>query len=255
MASVTYVGYVVPTSEANMSDIITEWERELKGARGRILDHLLSKIADENDFKTKLVAPAVAGYTNYINPVYPKATSALLKYRAKLGKAYMAWDSAVNNAFAENGIFETNVSAKKDKMANAKYTVGAVGQKAVLGYNAITKGIMAITGDSRLPIYIESEKGDSLTGTPINVFDPAVTNYVKPLFIAPAVRACVFIYYATEANDASLRTSIINDFNTFTSNVINAFKISGATASFELAWDTVRDPNGSIKVTVSGEIP
>lgn len=255
MASVSYTGYVVPVSEASMEDIIAEWEREMKGARARILNHLTSKIASQGDFLTKLVAPAIAGYGDYVNPEHPKSDTAKLKFRIKLGKAYPAWSSGVNSAFAENGIFETNVTAKKGKMVNAKYTVGAVGQKAVIGYNAVVKAIMAITGDSRLVTYIEPAKGDSLSGTPLNVFDADVAGYVKPLIVAPAVRACVFAHYANEAGMTSLRDEIITAFNGLSGRIITAFKKANATATLTLSWDTARYPSGSVKITASGTLP
>lgn len=251
----TYIGYVVPVSDASMSDIIAEWEKDLKGARARILSHITSKIANQSDFLNKLVAPALAGYGDYVNPDHPKADTALLKFRIKLGKAYNTWSSGINSAFAEGGAFETNVSAKKGKMVNAKYTVGAVGQKAVLGYNAVVKAIMAITGDSRLSAYLEPAKGDDLDGSPLNIFDDSVVSYVKPLIVAPAVRTCVFAHYANEAGMNTLRDSVITEFNNLATRIITAFKKNNASGSLVFVWDTTRYPNGAVKITASGSLP
>jgi len=252
MASVTYIGYVKPVSPQLMEDIIAEWEREAKGARARILDHLKTKIPDESAFKAKLVSPAIAKYGDYVNPEYPRSDYALLKFRTKLGRAYRAWDSGISSAFAEGGAFETNVTAKKGKMVNAKYTIGAVGQRVPVGFNAIVKAVMAIVGDGRLPTYIEPDKEDSLDGTPLNVFDDKVVNYVKPPLIASAVRACVFSHYANEAGESDLISDTLFDFNEFASKVIASFKKPEATASFTLEWDSDRI---AVKVTTTGTLP
>lgn len=242
----TYTGYITKIDTAAIpDDLLNEWSETLKGENDRILNHLLTQIPDEASFKNKLATPAADGYEDYVNPNHPKANIAKLKHRLKLGKAYADWNNAVNSAFTidpNTGLsyFMSQVDAKKDRFRRVAYTLSAVGEKVLFGWNALTKAVMMITGDQRLPYYIDSAKGDSLNGTPDYGIDPNFSQYVKPMLIAKGVFGAIYAFYADEAGDATTRDNIISQVNADFDTIIGAFKNPAfTTVDLSYTWDDV----------------
>jgi len=210
MSEVDYKGYYSPLT-AVPDDVMTEWETVLKGERARILAALQEKITNADEFITKLANPASEAWASFVNPDYADAEFLKLKHRVKLKSAFDSWNTGVANAFAEGGTFEINVTNKKDKFQKARYPMGAVGLRYLMGWGPAYKAMGYITGDKRVAIYLTGD--DTASGEPTNIFPTTVVKYVRPMGIAIFTQGLVLAYYAHEAGLSTERDAVITAIN------------------------------------------
>ena len=238
--TVDYKGYYLP-ADSVPTEIMDEWETTLKGERARILLALLEKISNASEYIDRLATPSADAWANFVSDTYPDADFIKLKQRVKIKSAYDAWNSGVQAAFAEGGTFETNVTNKKDKFQKARYTLGAVGLKYLLGWGVSYKAIGYITGDSRVALYLTGE--DAVTGTPQNIFPTDVVKYVRPMGIAIFNQGLILAYYAHEAGLSSERDAIISAINTkFSNSLLKLYDDANwQNVAIEIAYDSVAD--------------
>ena len=235
-----YKGYYKPLDSVP-SEILDEWESTLKAERLRILNALMEKIPDSDAFVRKIAEPAYEGWSEFVNPSYPDADFIKLKMRIKIKTAYPAWSSGVQNAFAEGGTFETNVSAKKSKLQKLRYVLGAVGLKYKIGWGPAYKAIAVITGDKRVDEYFTTE--DSFSGEIVNAFPDGVVKYVRPMAIAILTQGFVLAQYAHENGLETERDAVISKINTILDNsvekLIDTTKYSAL--EMQLGYDAIAD--------------
>jgi len=212
-----YKGYYKPL-DSLPSEILEEWETTLKNERERILSALTEKIPNADAFISKIAEPAYEGWSNFVNPDFPDVDFIKLKYRIKLKSAYPAWNSGIQSAFAEGGTFETNVSAKKDKLEKLRYVLGAVGYKRKIGWGPAYKAIAVITGDRRVDEYFTTD--DSFSGEITNAFPTGVVKYVRPMAIAILTQGFVLAQYAHENGLTTERDAVISKVNTVLDNSV-----------------------------------
>jgi len=235
---VEYKGYYSPIAEVP-SDIMDEWEQTLKGERDRILSALQTKIPNADAFIAKLAEPAYEVWKDFVNASFPDADFIKLKMRIKLKTAYGSWNTGIQNAFAEGGTFETNVTNKKDKFAKAKYPMGVTGIRYKTGWLCGYKAIGVITGDVRVARYMGTD--DSLTGDIVNAFPSGINKYVRALTLPIIVQGLVIAQYAHENGLDSERDAVISATNTRLDNTVEKLAASGYTVSVDIGYDAVAD--------------
>lgn len=246
LANFTYVG---PISKRDLpARIVDEWEATLKGARARILASLsrfLDPQAGLSRFLDQIADASSDAWEAFVNPSWPNAGLIKLKQRIKLAGAYNDWRTGVQNAFAPNGTFETNVTAKKPKFATGiPYVVGAVGFKPDLNWGPASKAALIVTGDMRVVRYITA--GEQFQGTPANMF-PVSGNFVRPMIISTYTFGSVLGLYAKEAGIAV--TDILNYTNTLLNEIKKLAKTCAAGGSFTM--ELRDDPTLGLHVYVS----
>ena len=220
---------------------MNEWEATLKGERARILSALTEKISNASEFISKLAEPSADAWENFIASTWPDADLIKLKQRVKLKSAYNPWNTGVQNAFAEGGTFETNVTNKKDKFQKARYVLGSVGLKYLTGWGPAYKSMGYITGDQRVALYVTAD--DTVTGTPQNVFPANIVKFVRPMGIAIFNQGLILAYYAHENGLTTERDAIITNINNKLNNSIVPL-IDTATwdsLTAEIGYDSVAD--------------
>jgi len=232
-----YKGYYVPLDSVP-DEIMTEWENTLKGERARILSALQEKIPNADAFLTKLANPAIEGWSGFVASDWEDRDLILMKYQVKLKGAYDEWNTGVQNAFAEGGTFETNVTNKKSKFQMARYPMGAVGIRYKIAWGPAYKAIGVISGDHRVKNYMGTN--DTFTGSIVNVFLPGARKVARPTAIAKIVQGLVIAQYAHEAGLTSERDAIITTINTHLANsVLKMVDTSKYTVTLEIGFDDV----------------
>jgi len=238
-----YTGKIRKLSkEAIPSQIVDEWEQTLKGERARILNNVFAQIPDESAFIAKLAEPASANYESYVNLNHIKSYRAILKHKMKLKTAYNDWKSALESALAEGGVFETNVTAKKEKWRNVRYALAAVGEKSLMGLGALTKAIRIMTGDRTVTAYFGAD--DTFTGTPTNVFKMDYATFLKPVFIAKGVFAVYYAFLLDDAGEITQRDDTLDAVSTEFQDMLNYYKrtdLNFTTLSLTFSYDESTD--------------
>jgi len=235
--AVEYKGYYVPL-DAVPDEIMTEWENTLKGERARILSALLEKIANATDFINKLANPAIEGWSGFVATDWEDRDLILMKYQVKLKGAYDEWNTGVQNAYAEGGTFETNVTNKKSKFQMARYPMGAVGIRYKIAWGPAYKAVAVISGDKRVKNYMGTN--DSFSGDVVNVFLPGARKVARPAGIALITQGLVIAQYAHEAGLTTERDTIISTINTHLANsVLKMVDTSMYTVTLEIGFDDV----------------
>ena len=220
------VEYIAPIDKTAvpadlMNEIVSRWELNLKGARDVIYARLMKKIPDETAFRDRIADASSDVWETFVSPYYPNSDFIKLKQRVKLAAAFPRWQSAVITAFQPGGIFETNVTAKRDRMYQAVYTLAGVGARH-LGWGPIYKAVGAITGDLRITRYIGAN--ETLTGTPFSAFPSGVVKFVRANLVPLLTQGAVLALYAIEAGLTTLRDTIINTVNANSDAVVNGLK-------------------------------
>jgi len=235
-----YVG-IVALPDTVPDEVLAEWEATLKAERARIYAALTTKIPNDEAFKARIADASSDAYENFVNPAYTKKDPNVIKMkqRVKLARAYPAWKSGIDAAFAEGGTFEANVTAKKDKYELARYTIAHVGHKPGMFWGPLAKAVLLLCGDPRPLRYLTAN--DSFTGEVGAYIKPAYRSYVRPMLIAKGVYGGVMAMFAHEAELESLRDSIINSLNSEFDEILAAFVESGYTADLELIYDSSID--------------
>jgi len=257
----SYVGVMQLPTEVPQA-IRDEWETTLKGERARILANLQTKIPSEVAFKDRIGDASSDQYELFgagIPAPWDKDTI-LMKQRAKLNRAYALWLADVQSAFASGGAFDVNVTAKKNKLNLARYTLGAVGLRydpsAGLGvWNPAVMGVLLLMGDTRCARYFDGN--DTFTGTLENVCDPLTGRLGRPPMIADTVKVRVLAKFCDEAGLTALRDTQITNGNTrldaMLQPMLNAtHKGTGYDVTWVLAWDSGA---GDVKLTVTDTHP
>lgn len=220
---VEYIGPVDKTTVPSglVNEIISKWESTLLARRDLIYNRLLTKIPDEASFLSRIADASADQWENFVSPYYPRADFIKLKQRVKISIAYPRWSAEVIKAFSPGGIFETNVSAKKDRLAQVIYTLANVGAR-YMGWGPGYKAVGAITGDTRITRYVGAN--ETLTGTPVNVFPEGVVKFVRPALIALLTQGAVLAMYANEKGFSDLRDAVITTVNTDLDTIVNGLK-------------------------------
>ena len=200
------------------TELVSEWETTLKGERARILNALLEKIPNATAFINRLAVPASERWSAFINPEWPDRLMVLLKHGTKLKGAFASWSEGIQNAFKEGGVFETNVSAKKDKFQKARYTMGSVGIKYKTAWGPAYKAIGVISGDTRVTVYMGAN--DTFTGTVTNVFLLGATKYARAIAVPAITQGLVIAQYAHEAGLTTERSQVISVVNSKLANTV-----------------------------------
>lgn len=235
-----YKGYYEPLDSVP-TEVLDEWESTLKAERARILSALTEKISNATEFINKLANPAYQQWQNFVNPAYADADFIKLKMQVKLKTAYQSWNSGIQNAFAEGGTFETNVTSKKDKLQKLRYVLGAVGLKYSIGWGPAYKAMAVITGDNRISLYFGAN--DSFTGTIVNAFPSNIVKFVRPLGIAILTQGLVIAQYAHEQGLTDERDAVITAINSKLDNSVEKLIDTSAYSSLDVAieYDSVAD--------------
>jgi len=236
---VEYKGYYSPLDSVP-TELMDEWANTLIGERERILSALQEKIPNATLFLTKLANPATEAWADFVNPSWTDVDLIKLKHKIKLKGAYDSWSDGVSSAFAEGGTFETNVMAKKDKFAMARYPMGAVGVKYKIGWGVAYKAMGVISGDKRVAIYMGAD--DTLTGEILDVFLPGATRFARATGVPILTQGLVLAYYAHEAGLDTERDAVITNINTKLSNtVLKMVDTSSHVVVLEIGYDAVAD--------------
>ena len=244
-----YKGYYQPLDSVP-DDVIAEWETTLKAERARILSALQEKISNATEFINKLANPAYQQWQNFINPEWADADFIKLKYQVKLKTAYGSWSTGIQNAFAEGGTFETNVTAKKDKLQKLRYVLGAVGLKHKIGWGPAYKAMAIVTGDHRISLYFGPD--DSFTGNIVNAFPSNIVKFVRPVGIAILTQGLVIAQYAHEQGLASERDAVITAINSKLDNSVEKLIDTSAYSALDIGieYDSIADKL-AVHVTLS----
>jgi len=236
---VEYKGYYSPLDSVP-TELMDEWANTLIGERERILSALQEKIPNATLFLTKLANPATEAWADFVNPSWTDVDLIKLKHKIKLKGAYDSWSDGVSSAFAEGGTFETNVMAKKDKFAMARYPMGAVGVKYKIGWGVAYKAMGVISGDKRVAIYMGAD--DTLTGEILDVFLPGATRFARATGVPILTQGLVLAYYAHEAGLDTERDAVITNINTKLSNtVLKMVDETNHVVVLEIGYDAVAD--------------
>lgn len=239
-----------------------EWETTLKAQRASILANLQTKIPNQTAFQDRIADASSDRYEQFLATVGADFDRdlILLKQRAKLARQYTQWLADVQSAFAIGGAFDVNVTAKKNKLSLARYTLGAVGLKydptTGLGvWNPAVMSALLIRGDTRCARYFDAN--DTFTGTLESVVDTAKGRLISPPMIAETVRCRVLAKFADEAGLTTLRDNLITASNTRLDDIINAglnatHKGVGYDVTWIMAWSA---PDSDLKVTVTDTHP
>ncbi|RLG71384.1 MAG: hypothetical protein DRO23_12035 [Thermoprotei archaeon] len=230
--------------------IKNEWETTLKNERARILNALQTKIPDQAAFLDKLADASSDRFEEFLASVGGDWNKDIIvtKQRVKLAAKYDAWNTGITNAFAEGGVFETNVTNKKEKFKELRRVIGAVGHKALGTWNPVVMGVLLLRGDSRVLKYLDAN--DSFSGTLQAAFDSIKGRYITPSMIAQAVQAVVIAKYADEGNLTTIRDNVLSNANTILADMVNFAKKSGYTVVYELSWnDTVENVKVKAELT------
>jgi len=240
MSAVEYKGYYSP-QDAVPTEIMDEWETTLKAERARILSALTEKISNATEFMTKLAEPSADAWEAFIASTFPDAELIKLKQRVKLKGSYTSWNTGVQNAFAEGGTFDTNVTNKKEKFQKARYVLGSVGLKYLIGWGPAYKAMGYITGDRRVALYVTAD--DTVTGTPQNVFPASIVKFVRPMGVAIFNQGLILAYYAHENGLETERDAIITNINNKLNSSIVPLIDTATWASLvaEIGYDAVAD--------------
>jgi len=232
-----YKGYYVPL-ESVPEEILQEWETTLKGERARILSALQEKIPNADAFLTKLANPAIEGWSGFVAPDWEDRDFILMKFQVKLKGAYPDWNTGIQNAFAEGGTFETNVTNKKSKFQMARYPMGAVGIRYKTAWGPAYKAIAVISGDRRVKNYMGTN--DTFTGDVVNVFLPGARKVARVAGISKITQGLVIAQFAHEAGLTSERDAIISTINTHLANsVLKMVDTANYTVTLEIGFDDV----------------
>jgi len=232
-----YKGYYEPAPSVP-AEILDEWESTLKAERARILSALQEKIPSESEFISKLAEPAYQGWANFINPNYPDADFRKLKFRVKIKGAYENWNTGIQNAFAEGGTFETNVTNKKSKMTKLRYVTGAVGVKYKTGWGVAYKALGLITGDSRVKLYFGAND-NLIAGDVMSIFPAGIVKWVRAMGIGILTQGLVIAQYAHEAGLASDRDAVIAAVNSKIDESIEKLVLPEYTLELAIEFDGV----------------
>ena len=235
---VDYKGYYSPIAEVP-SDIMDEWEQTLKGERARILSALTTKIPNADAFKSKIAEPAYTVWESFVSDTFPDVDLIKLKMRIKLLTAYDSWNTGVQNAFAEGGTFETNVTNKKDKFAKARYPMGVTGIRYKVGWLCGYKALGVITGDVRVLKYMGTD--DSISGEVTNIFPSGVNKFVRALGLPIIVQGLVIAQYAHENGLDSERDAVISATNTKLDNTVEKLVNTGYTLDLKIGYEPTAD--------------
>ena len=234
---VEYKGYYVPLDSVP-DEIMTEWETTLKGERARILSALQEKIPNADAFINKLANPAIERWQNFVASDWEDRDLILMKFQVKLKGAYDDFNAGIQNAFAEGGTFEQNVTNKKSKFQMARYTMGATGIRYKTAWGPAYKAIGVISGDQRVKNYMGAN--DSFSGNVVNVFLPGTRKVARATAIPKITQGLVIAQYAHEAGLASERDAIISTINTHLSNsVLKMVDTSKYTVTLQIGFDDV----------------
>ena len=220
---VEYIGPVDKTAIPSdvVNEIISKWESTLLARRDLIYHRLLTKIPDEPSFLSRIADASADQWEAFVSPYYPRADFIKLKQRVKISIAYPRWNSAVIQAFSPGGIFEQNVTAKKDRLAQVIYTLANVGVR-YMGWGPGYKAVGALTGDKRITRYIGAN--ETLVGEPVNVFPEGVVKFVRPALIALLTQGAVLATYANEKGLSDLRDLVITTVNSDLDTIVNGLK-------------------------------
>ena len=237
---VEYKGYYSPLSEVP-SEIMNEWETTLKAERAHILSALQEKIANATDWLNKIANPAYNRWSGFVDDAWEDRDFILLKYKVKLKGAYDEWNTGIQNAFAEGGTFDVNVTNKKSKFQKARYPMGAVGIKYKTAWGPAYKAIAVISGDERVTTYMGTE--DSLTGSVCNVFLTGAARLARAIAVPALVQGLVIAQYAHEEGLAAERDAVISAVNTKLGNTVLKMVDTAAFSEviLEIGYDDIAD--------------
>ena len=236
---VEYKGYYVPLDSVP-DEIMTEWETTLKGERARILSALQEKIPNADAFITKLANPAHEVWKDFVNPNWVDKDLILLKHEIKLKGAYDSFNTGIQNAFAEGGTFEQNVTNKKSKFQLARYTMGSVGIRYKTAWGPAYKAIGVLSGDRRVKIYMGAN--DTFTGDVVNVFLKGATRIARATALPLITQGLVLAQLAHENGLADRRDAVITNINEKLANsVLRMVDTSKYTVTLNIGYDSVAD--------------
>ena len=236
---VEYKGYYVPF-DSTPQDVLDEWETTLKSMRASILANLKEKIANATDFLNKIANPAVEAWQAFVASDWEDREMILLKHQVKLKGAYDEWNTGIENAFAEGGTFDTNVTNKKAKFDMVRYVLGAVGLKYKTAWGPAYKAVAVISGDRRVKNYMGTN--DSFSGDVVNVFLPGARKIAR-VGILYITQGLVIAQYAHENGLTTERDSVISTINTYLANSVLKMIDTSAYSEVQLqiGYDSVAD--------------
>jgi len=232
---VEYKGYYAPLSDVP-SDIKSKWLNTLLSRRQLIYERIMTKIPDDSAFIKYLADPSAEVWKDFVSPYWINAEMIKLKQNVKIHIAGPRYRSAVIKAFQSGGIFETNVQEKADRFSQAKYTLGGVGVRFLMGWGPEYKAVGAITGDKRIKRYIGA--GETFSGTPVCVFPEGIVKFLRPTLIAKLTQGIILAQYAHEAGMSDLRDSVINTVNSDIAQIISANKKPEYDVTLEIGFDS-----------------
>lgn len=236
----------LPTKTQVPSAILDEWADTLIAESVRIKASMNTKIPDNAKFLSRIATPSSDRYAEFLSEVggaWDK-DDILLRQKLKLKRAYEVWSSSVDECFKVGGYFAGAVTAKKPKVAQLRYVLGAVGHKPSADdplygvWNPVVMGVLLLRGDSRPLRYMTSGQD---FWTLITSFQGALKAQegalVSPSIIADGVRGAVWSQYLLEAGQETDITAYLATINARIETLITLAKKTGAVASHVLSWD------------------
>jgi len=232
----------VPQLGASPLDVKAgDWEANLKELRDYISRALDAVFEDKETWRSIMEARAVPAYSSFVNPQWPRAAKALLKYRVKLVTAYEKWKANKDRAYGEGGRFEQGVSAGVDAWKRMVVPVLKIVGVRPLGLGPIAKAFRLLMG---LPAPIDTAEiapgvpRDSMSGKPVQVaYDPDIAFTVYAI-IPKAVEAAVYSHYYREAGMAEEADKHLESVSGKVTEFLNRLKRPDiGDITFKLAYD------------------
>ena len=219
-----------------------DWEANLKELRDYISRALDTVFPSEEAWRDVMESRAVPGFASFVNPQWPRAPKALIKYRVKLVTAYGKWKTNKDKAFAEGGRFEQGVEAGVDTWKEMVIPVLKVVGVRPLGLGPIAKAFRLLLG---LPAPIDATEiaagvpRDSMAGQPVQVvYDPEIAFTVYAI-IPKAVEGVVYSHYYREAGMAGEADKHLENVSNKVAEFLNRLKRADiGNITFKLAYDT-----------------
>jgi hypothetical protein len=244
-----YVGAIVYPANLD-TDITDEWTATLTAETARIYSALSTKIADADDFAEKIAVPSSVAFSAFLQSVGAgwDIDNIKLKQQVKLAGSYTTWQSSIAAMFSgTTPLFGTVVAAKATKLDKLKRVIGIVGHKSVGSWNAGSKAVLLLRGDTRVYPYFGAN--DTITPTITTfpathhaVMDATVGALISPSLISEIVYGAIMAKYANDGDLTVQRDAILVDANVVLDKLIqvglNTVHLStGYDVTLVLSWN------------------
>lgn len=197
------------------SAISDEWEATLKAECARIYTSLTTKIANETDFKAVIADASSTAYADFLGTTGGRwdVDEIERKQKVKLTNKYTLWKERIDEVFGgAEPTFPATVTAKKGRLTPLKRVIGAVGHKAIDGWNPVSASVLLLRGDTRVSAQVVAKMTNPENFE--SVLKPREGALITPSIIADLVMTSLMAMYAHEGGLTTERDAFISEANT-----------------------------------------